>query len=153
MKNKTVLERFTEKYEVNPETGCWDWKGAKQTRYGTFWVDEHFNNGYMTGAHRASYFIHYGVHPNELSVCHTCDNGFCVNPEHLFLGTHKDNMADKASKNRVNITHAKVTKQQVEEAKILRANGMQVKDIAPILGLSEGHASRVLRNYNKFPGQ
>ena len=51
-------------------------------------------------SHRVSYFITYGRFPQELRVCHTCDNPSCVKPEHLFLGTAKDNFEDMAAKGR-----------------------------------------------------
>lgn len=54
----------------------------------------------MRKAHRVSYSIEYGEFEDSLLVCHTCDNPPCVNPSHLFLGTHQDNADDKMSKNR-----------------------------------------------------
>lgn len=76
---------------------CWNWIGCIQSNgYGRF----NFN-GNIIGAHRASYLLFCGKQDQDLDVCHTCDNRRCVRPDHLFLGTRKDNMEDAKKKGRL----------------------------------------------------
>lgn len=89
-----VLNRFWSK--VIKTKACWEWQAGKCSYgYGRFKLE-----GRYVGAHRYSYVIHYGELPKGLLVMHSCDNPSCVNPNHLSLGTNKDNMDDKVNKGR-----------------------------------------------------
>jgi hypothetical protein len=95
MKYPDTRTRFDTSYRVS-ESGCWLWTGA--TRHGGYGVIQH--NGRSIGAHRVSYELFREPIPAGLFVCHTCDVPSCVNPKHLFVGTHKDNMHDSWVKGR-----------------------------------------------------
>lgn len=88
---------------------CWQWTGARSSDgYGSV---QHL--GRNIGAHRVSYLINVGEIPPGVHVLHNCDNPSCVNPSHLRLGTHTDNMRDKSIRNRHPRAGAKLTETQV----------------------------------------
>lgn len=91
----SIKARFLEKVKKCPETGCWNWTGAIDTPgYGAFKIgDKKYNS------HRISYILFKNDFDKTKLVCHSCDNKKCVNPEHLFLGTHRDNLMDSINKN------------------------------------------------------
>lgn len=93
------LPRFFNYVYPEPNTGCWIWAGATMSvGYGLFSIGR-LKEGRVL-AHRFSYELAFGKIPSNKLLCHTCDNRWCVNPEHLFVGTHRDNTLDMVSKNR-----------------------------------------------------
>ena len=95
----TPAERIQKRISVS-ETGCWLWTSTVGGHgYGyVVWRDVPEQR-----AHRASWHIHRGPIPKGLLVCHRCDMPLCVNPDHLFLGTHRDNGRDASAKSRFNL--------------------------------------------------
>jgi len=90
---EAIQMRFWSK--VQKTDSCWNWLGGADDRgYGVFKV-----NKKMWRASRLSWFFHH-EDPKDLFVCHKCDVPWCVNPDHLFLGTHHDNIVDCWNKGR-----------------------------------------------------
>lgn len=94
---RTTQERFDEKWMPEPFSGCWLWTGALSGNgYGRLSFELH-----PVHAHRISWMLKHGVMPPlGIDVCHKCDVRMCVNPDHLFLGTRKDNVMDCINKGR-----------------------------------------------------
>lgn len=93
---KQVLKRIIKKIKIDDGTECWIWTGAK----GAGGYGNTYYNGKYVNSHRLMYQIFIGKVPKDKHVCHTCDNKLCINPEHLFVGTQKDNHDDMLSKKR-----------------------------------------------------
>lgn len=93
--------------KVRKGDGCWEWSGSRNHRnYGIIFVyqDERRKNHNMA-ASRFSWILHFGAIPDGMQVCHTCDNPPCVRPDHLWLGTAKQNTDDRIAKGRRNRGH------------------------------------------------
>ena len=98
-KREDPILRFNQK--INKQGSCWNWTGSINNKgYGTFGLSFGWREYTQTYAHRYSYTINKGLIPKGLCVIHKCDNTKCVNPDHLFLGTMKDNTQDMISKGR-----------------------------------------------------
>lgn len=97
-----VLPRFESKFIPVTESGCWLWlRGINAKGYGQF-GRKHGSDQ----AHRVAWELYRGQIPDGMNVCHSCDVRCCVNPDHLFLGTQKDNMQDCMKKGRLSIAAA-----------------------------------------------
>lgn len=123
---------------------CWLWTGSRHRNgYGQISV-----GGDRQGlAHRAAWEHAYGDIPEGLSVCHHCDVRHCVNPAHLFLGTHTDNMHDASLKGRTNQGSrqwmAKLSEGDVEAIRILLSVGVTQRVIADDFGVSPSLISQI----------
>lgn len=150
MAQRAVAERLQSKSMHVPFCGCQIWLGTTSNGgYGAINI-----RGKMTSTHRASYAANVGDIPDGMHVLHRCDVRACINPEHLFLGTHSDNMADMAAKGRgfalppernplAKLTFAKV-------ASIRAAIGRQ-KDIAKAFDVSLSTVHRI-KNLKTWKG-
>lgn len=95
----SAIERFWPKVNRGDPSGCWLWTAGvfKMGGYGQL----NIGNGVIVRAHVFAYKILIGQVQKGMFVCHKCDVPRCVNPEHLFLGTQRDNMRDAAKKGRL----------------------------------------------------
>lgn len=144
MPRKTQTERFIEKINRNPETGCWEWTGwVNNWGYGFFRRGE----GKSRLAHRASYELFCGEIPEGLHVLHKCDNPKCVKPSHLFVGTELDNKRDMVEKKRQAYGErngkSKLTQMIVTE--IRSRTDLKLREVSEMFGISIKQASKIRR--------
>lgn len=126
--NNKLLDRFKSKFTLS-ESGCWEWKAYLMHKgYGHFHI-----NRVPKRAHRVSYEHYKGKIPFGMLVMHTCDNRKCVNPDHLVVGTHQDNMNDMVKKGRsqkvVKGCNKYNTNQSMENNFNSKLTSIQVKNI------------------------
>ena len=141
---KQFKDRFYSRTEkVN---GCWEWTGALfKGGYGCV-----VRNRKTQGAHRVSYKISVGEIPEKMFVCHKCDNRKCINPEHLFLGTYRDNIDDMVKKKRSligeNNPSSKLTEKQVLEIrKRYIPRKMSIRKLAKEYGIVSNAINQIIK--------
>ena len=126
--------------KVEKSDACWQWTGALDSKgYGHF---RRFLG--QVSAHRASWVIHFGLVPDGMFVCHHCDNRQCVRPDHLFLGTAKDNALDMTEKGRharqaargERSAKAVLTEQLVRQIRAERSAGAKLRVLSQRYGVS-----------------
>jgi len=134
-----VKERFFSKINIL-NNGCHQWTGAHSCGYGTISI---MNKTKKT--HRLAWIIANNKEiPEGMCICHYCDNGLCVNPAHLFLGTNQDNMRDMVEKGRYKNGRARLKEKDVKRIYNLYDKGKSYKDIIHIFGIDATSFWRVI---------
>lgn len=133
----TSRERFFDNIFPEPNSGCWIWMGSLAKRdYARIYI----NRKEYVGS-RFSYEIHKGKIPTGMVVRHSCDNTCCVNPDHLLVGTQRDNATDMVIRRR----NQKCTKLLPEDISIIRADTRNLSVIATHYGVTGATISLVKR--------
>lgn len=127
------MKRFWTKVDKSGE--CWMWTAGKSlSGYGHFWV-----KGRHERTNRVSWTIHHGPIPDGMLVLHRCDEPSCVNPDHLFLGTHADNAKDRKSKGR----NGDMRGEKSSGAKLTDRDVLKIRELLQLGGLTQTRISEM----------
>lgn len=140
----SIEQRLWSKVQKEGPNECWEWQAGKnKLGYGQIKIDY---NTYP--AHKIAYQLTFGPVPKNLFVCHECDNPGCCNPNHLFLGTPKQNTQDSIRKDRwVNPPlQNKLTKRKVAIIRALLKKGSKETDIANLFNVCRKTINNIKNN-------
>ncbi len=147
------IKRFHSKYQVGEPDECWPWKGSSYPNgRGVFQTGGHIGKTHR--APRIALCIKFGSIPDNLQACHSCDNPNCINPNHLWMGTQAQNMADMAAKGRgtsgdkhLSVTHSERIPrgERVHNAKLTDA---KVAEIRSRFKAGEITKEEIVKEYN-----
>ena len=155
MELNALKDRIEEKTIPEPNSGCWIWLGAASGRKNLpdrqkrASLNVFGNRAFL--ASRASYIAFKGPIPDGMFICHSCDNGLCVNPDHLRSGTHLDNVADMMRKGGLDVRRGEkahnsvLTEELVIKAKFMHGKGISMYRIAKIFGVNSETIRKALR--------
>jgi hypothetical protein len=140
-----MFAQFWTKVHRPDAKACWDWLGALYTHgYGIFSF-KHDGRNIRVRAHRFAWLASRGEIPAGYEVCHRCDNTACVNPDHLFLGTHRENHLDSVRKGRKRVWGIqKLNAEQVYAIRARVAAGELQKDVAKAFGVSRNNVCGIV---------
>jgi hypothetical protein len=138
---------FEDRFVPEPNSGCWLWIGAQNNKgYGVISA-KRGNRWKVVLASRFSYEKHRGSIPPGLCVLHKCDTPICVNPDHLFVGTKRDNTDDALRKGRMHRGEtsgsSKLKREQVLEIRSELAKGATHSSLAKRFDVSRPHITRI----------
>ena len=145
----SIKERILSNIWIYSETGCWEWQGCKtKDGYGVIKI-----KGRTKRVHRIAYRIFNGDFDPSLCICHKCDNPSCCNPNHLFVGTQKDNIRDMVAKGRSNKGEknplSKLTKEDIFDIRRLyRIGNLTQQEIADKFGVNQQTISKIVNRKN-----
>lgn len=146
--DEPLISRFLDKIHFDPDTDCWIWSAAKTLDgYGHFGLKNNRN----CRAHRFMYWLNHGEMPKHMEISHSCDTRECVNPSHLKLATHYDNIQECKARGRVydksgsNNPKAKLDERHVEAIRLLyHTNNYSYDDLALIFKVGKSTITNII---------
>lgn len=148
----THAERLARLSKPDEATGCINWTSSTRNGYGSLSIGSRTDGTRRTvRAHRLAFETFVGPIPDGMEICHHCDNRRCINPKHLFAGTHQDNIDDREAKGRnrpqrgeSNVT-SKLTEPEVISMRRLRQKGLTYAAIAARFGVHKKTAMQIVK--------
>ena len=145
--HEEYINRFLDKINIDPDTGCMMWTAYVRNRYGAFRIGSKVKQ-----AHRVAWEMKHGTIPEGMNICHRCDTPTCVNPDHMFIGTQKDNMQDCAQKGRMDHRGEKnsfaiLDEDDIRAIRALRGKKTQ-EEIAKMFGTARGNIANIMTGHS-----